>query len=332
MGIRFGILATYTPTQCGIATFTEALSLHLQRLGAEVGIVRMVDEPQPAQAMVVHEWVSSDRGSAPAVVTVLDSYDVAVVQHEYGIFGGPDGQDVLDVVRQLSGAARHRPPHGPHPSDHQPASRPCRAVRPVDRAGHHDRDRPDTAHRGLGRRSRPDHRHHARCRGQPGRPARQPPHPWPASHRPHLGPAGRGQGHRMGAAGLGRAARSHARPALPDRRPDAPSRPRARRRGLPRPAGGDDPRARHHVDGALRRGVPVRTRPAADRPRRRRHPLALRLTRPGHLGRAHRGGRRRQAGHLDRVPARRANCCPMALGCWSPNAIQRPSRVRSGAS
>ncbi len=57
MPVRFGILATYTPTQCGIATFTEALTLHLQRLGAEVGVVRMVDEPQPQLLPVVHQWV-----------------------------------------------------------------------------------------------------------------------------------------------------------------------------------------------------------------------------------------------------------------------------------
>ncbi len=102
MPVRFGILATYTPTQCGIATFTEALTLHLERLGAEVGVVRMVDEPQPQLAPVVHQWKSSRRDDAAAVASILDDYDLAVIQHEYGIFGGPDGQDVLDVVNQLS--------------------------------------------------------------------------------------------------------------------------------------------------------------------------------------------------------------------------------------
>lgn len=102
MPVRFGILATYTPTQCGIATFTEALTLHLQRLGADVGVVRMVDELQPQLSPVVHQWVSSRRSDAAFVASVLNDYDVAVVQHEYGIFGGADGQDVLDVVHQLA--------------------------------------------------------------------------------------------------------------------------------------------------------------------------------------------------------------------------------------
>jgi len=31
----------------------------------------------------------------------LDTFDVVLLQHEYGIFGGPDGEDVLDVVGAL---------------------------------------------------------------------------------------------------------------------------------------------------------------------------------------------------------------------------------------
>jgi glycosyltransferase involved in cell wall biosynthesis len=32
----------------------------------------------------------------------LNGFDVVVIQHEYGIFGGADGQDVLDVVRAVT--------------------------------------------------------------------------------------------------------------------------------------------------------------------------------------------------------------------------------------
>jgi glycosyltransferase involved in cell wall biosynthesis len=102
MGVRFGILSTYTPTQCGIATFTEALTTHLERLGAEVGVVRMVDGRQPQTPPVVDPWLTSDSRSAARVADILDSYDIAVVQHEYGIFGGPDGEDVLAVVDRLN--------------------------------------------------------------------------------------------------------------------------------------------------------------------------------------------------------------------------------------
>ena len=101
MGVRLGFVSTYPPTQCGIATFSEALLSHLAAAGADVGLVRLVDEPQPQAGPVVHQWVTAAPGGATAAARVLDGYDVAVVQHEYGIYGGPDGQDVLDLVAQL---------------------------------------------------------------------------------------------------------------------------------------------------------------------------------------------------------------------------------------
>jgi polysaccharide biosynthesis protein PslF len=32
---------------------------------------------------------------------VLNSFDVVIVQHEYGIYGGPDGQDVVSLLEAL---------------------------------------------------------------------------------------------------------------------------------------------------------------------------------------------------------------------------------------
>ncbi len=101
MGVRLGFLSTYPPTQCGIATFSEALVSHLAQAGAQIGLVRLVDEIQPPVPRVVHQWVTGRGSGAAAVATALNGYDVAVVQHEYGIFGGPDGSDVLDVVSRL---------------------------------------------------------------------------------------------------------------------------------------------------------------------------------------------------------------------------------------
>ena len=101
MGVRFGVLSTYPSTQCGIATFAEALVAHLQRSGAHVGVVRIVDEPQEQTLPVDHQWVTGRRRATEDAARVLDGYDVALVQHEYGIFGGEDGREVLDVVSQL---------------------------------------------------------------------------------------------------------------------------------------------------------------------------------------------------------------------------------------
>ncbi len=101
MATRISVLATYTPTPCGIATFTEALTIHLRQAGADVGVVRMVDDLQAQDPPVIHQWISRDQAASSEAAAAMNDYDVAVIQHEYGIFGGPDGEDVLELVRRL---------------------------------------------------------------------------------------------------------------------------------------------------------------------------------------------------------------------------------------
>lgn len=98
MAVSFGMLSTFPPTQCGLATFSQALVSHLVAARADVGIVRVLDAPAPSHPLVTHEWVRGRRGGARAAATALNRHGVALVQHEYGIFGGPDGQDVLAVL------------------------------------------------------------------------------------------------------------------------------------------------------------------------------------------------------------------------------------------
>lgn len=102
MAIRLGFLSTYPPTQCGIATFCEALLSQLRTVGAHVGVVRLVDDAQPQVSPVVHQWVSGAPHGAESAAAALDRFDVAVIQHEYGIFGGPDGEDVLEVLARVN--------------------------------------------------------------------------------------------------------------------------------------------------------------------------------------------------------------------------------------
>lgn len=101
MSVRLAMLSTYPATQCGIATFAAALVQHLREAGADVGVVRLVDVPQQRSSPVVHEWVADDPHGATAAALALDAYDVAVLQHEYGIYPGADGQDVLDLLAQV---------------------------------------------------------------------------------------------------------------------------------------------------------------------------------------------------------------------------------------
>lgn len=101
--LSIGMLSTHPPTQCGLATFNAALWAHLDAPGGAASVVRVVEGLQPAPGPeVVTHLVNGDRRSAAAAVEELNRHDAVVVQHEYGIYGGPDGSDVLEVLRALT--------------------------------------------------------------------------------------------------------------------------------------------------------------------------------------------------------------------------------------
>jgi len=99
--VRFGILTTHPPTACGLATFSAALSKGLTADGAEVSVVRVADGSPPSSDDVVGELVADSPASASAASELLNQSDVAIIQHEYGIYGGVDGDDVVDVLDGL---------------------------------------------------------------------------------------------------------------------------------------------------------------------------------------------------------------------------------------
>ena len=57
-----GMLSTYPPTQCGLATFSAALIQHLQLGSGALGVVRVVDDPElrPGPDVVAHLVNGSD--------------------------------------------------------------------------------------------------------------------------------------------------------------------------------------------------------------------------------------------------------------------------------
>jgi glycosyltransferase involved in cell wall biosynthesis len=85
-----------------LATFSAALVASLQSPADAVGVVSIVDslDANPPDE-VHHQWVRGRPGGASTAAACLSTFDVAIVQHEYGIFDGPDGSDVLDAVRAL---------------------------------------------------------------------------------------------------------------------------------------------------------------------------------------------------------------------------------------
>src|SRR4051812_3971026 len=104
MAISYGLLSTHAPTRCGLATFNTNLAVHLAAGGARTGIVRVTatgDDPH-AELDVVHTWSAGSEGGWRAGADALRDYDVAVVQHEYGIYPGADGKDVVPFLRRLA--------------------------------------------------------------------------------------------------------------------------------------------------------------------------------------------------------------------------------------
>lgn len=88
-----------------MATHSLALAQHLHnpQLGERCGLVHVLDRlrPQPRQDPTV-SLVKGRPWSAVSVIDALNKNDVVIVQHDFGIYGGPDGEEVLGVLEALA--------------------------------------------------------------------------------------------------------------------------------------------------------------------------------------------------------------------------------------
>ena len=100
--LSYSILSTYPPTQCGLATFAAALGEGLASNGADVGVVRVADGSSTSNPRVLSELQNGVPASVAEAAARLSDCDVAIVQHEYGLYGGDDGDEVLEILRGLT--------------------------------------------------------------------------------------------------------------------------------------------------------------------------------------------------------------------------------------
>jgi len=98
---RFGILSTFPPTECGIATFSAALAAGLVANGASVDVVRSGATPRLEDASVLATLAADPAAGLRSPIDVLNGTDVVIVQHEYGLYTGADGADVLDITDRI---------------------------------------------------------------------------------------------------------------------------------------------------------------------------------------------------------------------------------------
>jgi glycosyltransferase involved in cell wall biosynthesis len=100
----YGFLSSAPPTACGIATFSAALGSALMRQGADVRIVRVLDVPEPRSASVfpvIGDLVAAKSSTIGPASEALNECDVVFIQHEYGLYGGPDGTAILPVLEGI---------------------------------------------------------------------------------------------------------------------------------------------------------------------------------------------------------------------------------------
>jgi len=97
------MLSTYPPRVCGLATFAAALEVELARAGDDVTVVAISDgaPERTANARPQKVLVNGSAASVRETAAVLSECDVVIIQHEFGVYGGVDGDEVVDILRML---------------------------------------------------------------------------------------------------------------------------------------------------------------------------------------------------------------------------------------
>ena len=104
---RIALVGTSVPRQCGIATFTEDLFQALRKNdpALDVSVIAINDQPEgyAYPGHVSFQIPQEDSSAYRVAADFLDVSDAEVVclQHEFGIFGGPAGSHVLELVEDL---------------------------------------------------------------------------------------------------------------------------------------------------------------------------------------------------------------------------------------
>jgi len=98
-------ISSYVPKECGIATFTHNLFTSYQNLYASAGKVVAVDGLQlvdypPEVDYIFDKNKVTDYISAAGYINAAD-LQVVNLQHEFGLFGGPEGRHIARLLEEL---------------------------------------------------------------------------------------------------------------------------------------------------------------------------------------------------------------------------------------
>lgn len=102
--MKIAIIGTYPPRQCGVATFTQDLYHALLAVtNAQISIFSVSDgSDTPLLSGVQYMIEQQEEGDYRRAALLLNhSYDICILQHEYGIFGGDAGSHIMTLVNTL---------------------------------------------------------------------------------------------------------------------------------------------------------------------------------------------------------------------------------------
>lgn len=105
---KIAFIGNYLPRKCGIATFTSDLAESISSIAPEVSciVVAMNDTPEgypypPRVKYVINRYNLSEYIHAADFLNINQA-DVVCLQHEYGIFGGEDGSNIICLLNKLN--------------------------------------------------------------------------------------------------------------------------------------------------------------------------------------------------------------------------------------
>lgn len=102
--LNIAFLSTYPPRECGIATFTQDLVRELKKQRyLKTGVIALSDAQYAYDEDVYFDLPQQgEQGYAEAAERINASdIQVLIVEHEYGIFGGESGKQLLELVGRV---------------------------------------------------------------------------------------------------------------------------------------------------------------------------------------------------------------------------------------
>lgn len=103
--MKIAFITSFVPRKCGVATYTRDLSLEIHKKRIPISIFAMENPMIPTvYAPPVIKTIQQEKIADYQKVAKLlnsSSIDIVHLQHEFSLFGGADGEYILELVRAL---------------------------------------------------------------------------------------------------------------------------------------------------------------------------------------------------------------------------------------